>query len=383
MFVVLANATIALYPEGGGHWMWFLQYPLGLKALGHRVFWLEILPSTGDATKDRFLVANFFERLAAYGLEDDAAVAVTKDPPLRSFEQAEFHGTSLAKIQEVARDADLLWSFWYSLGDPLLSSFRRRAFIDVDPGHLHVCIAESIMDIGKHDAYLTVGANINEPNCKIPTAGLKWHPFLPFVYLPLWEFSSDPGRDAPFSSITQWTWETLKHNDRIVSVSKREAYLKYLELPRLTRRPFELAVNIGGDNLADDCVLLRAHGWSLADPHRVARTPDAYREYIRSSRAEFLCPKPIHIDWNTGWFSERSAAYLASGRPVVAGDTGFPRYLPTESGLFAFRNLEEASAAVAEIDDDYPRHSRAAREIAEAHFDSRTCIEAMIGASQL
>jgi len=383
MFIVLANATVALYPQGGGHWMWFLQYPLGLKALGHRVFWLEILPSTGNPEKDRYLIAKFFERLAAYGLDGNAAVVVTKDPPLQNFEHAEFHGTSPAKILEVARDADLLWSFWYSLGDPLLSRFRRRAFIDVDPGHLHVCIAESVMNIGRHDAYLTVGVNVNEPECKIPTAGLKWRPFLPFVYLPLWEFSSDPGSDAPFTSITQWTWETLEYNGQIVSVSKRDAYLKYLELPQLTRRPFELAVNIGENDPGGDRRLLHAHGWSLVNPHRVAHTPDAYREYIRNSRAEFLCPKPIHVDWNTGWFSERSAAYLASGRPVVAGDTGFTRYLPTGRGLFAFHNLKDASAAVAEIDADYMLHGRAAREIAEAYFDSRACIEAMIAASQL
>lgn len=383
MFIVLANATIALYPEGGGHWMWFLQYPLGLKALGHRVLWLEILPSTGNPEKDRYLVANFFERLAAYGLDGDAAVVVTKDPPLRSLDRAEFHATSRANILEVARDADLLWSFWYSLGDPLLSRFRRRAFIDVDPGHLQVCIAETVMAIGEHEAYLTVGVNVNEPDCKIPTAGLKWRPFLPFVYLPLWGFSSDPGSGAPFTSITQWTWETLKYNDQVVSVSKRDAYLKYLELPQLTRRPFELAVNIGETDPAGDRRLLHAHGWSLVDPHKIADTPDAYREYIRNSRAEFLCPKPIHVDWNTGWFSERSAAYLASGRPVLAGNTGFTRYLPTGRGLFAFRNLEDASAAVAEVDGDYTRHSRAAREIAEAHFDSRACIEAMIAASHL
>ena len=382
MFIVLANATIALYPEGGGHWMWFLQYPLGLNALGHRVFWLEILPSTGNPEKDRYFVANFFERLATYGLDGDAAVAVTNDPPLRTFEQAEFHGTSPAKILELARDADLLWSLWYSFGGPLLSRFRRRAFIDVDPGHLHVCVAESVLDIGKHDAYLTVGVNINEPNCRIPTAGLKWRPFRPFVYLPLWQFSSDPGRDAPFTSITQWTWETLKYDGQLVSVSKRDAYLKYVELPRLTRRPFELAANIGETDPAGDRSLLREHGWSLVDPHRIAPTPDAYREYIRNSRAEFMCPKPIHVDWNTGWFSERSAAYLASGRPVVAGDTGFTNYLPTGRGLFAFRDLKEAAAAVAEIDSDYTRHSRVAREIAEAHFNSRACLETMIAASQ-
>jgi hypothetical protein len=238
------------------------------------------------------------------------------------------------------------------------------------------------VDIGKYDAYLTVGANIDEPNCGIPTAGLKWRPFRPFVYLPLWESSSDPGRDAPFTSITQWTWEMLRYRGQLISISKRDAYLKYVELPRLTRRAFELAANIGEIDPVGDRVLLREHGWRLVDPHQIAPTPDAYREYIRNSRAEFMCPKPIHVDWNTGWFSERSAAYLASGRPVVAGDTGFTKYLTTGRGLFAFRDLKEAAAAVAEIDSDYPRHSRAAREIAEAHFNSRACLEAMIAASQ-
>jgi hypothetical protein len=381
MLITIATATIAVYPEGGGLWTWLLQYPLGLKELGHRVFWLEILPSTGDREKDRYLVANFFERLAAYGLEDDAAVAVTKDPPLRTFEQAEFHGTSPNKILQLARDGDLLWNFWYSLGDPLLSYFRRRAFIDGDPGHLHICIAEGVHDIGVHDAYLTLGTNINEQTCGIPTVGLKWRPFHPLVYLPLWEFSSDPGQSAPFTSITQWTWETLRYGNRLISVSKREAYLKYLELPQLTERPFELAANIGRTDPAGDRGLLREHGWNLVDPHKVASTPEMYREYIRRSRAEFLCPKPIHVEWNTGWFSERSAAYLATGRPVLAVNTGFTRWLPTGRGLFAFRDIREAATAVAEIDANYALHSRAAREIADAHLNSRSCLEDMIAAS--
>jgi glycosyltransferase involved in cell wall biosynthesis len=131
---------------------------------------------------------------------------------------------------------------------------------------------------------------------------------------------------------------------------------------------------------AGDRDLLRKHGWNLVDPHKIASTPETYRKYIQRSRAEFLCPKPIHVEWNTGWFSERSAAYLATGRPVLATNAGFS-WLPTGRGLFVFRDIREAAAAVAEIDSNYELHSRAAREIAEAHLNSRSCLQDMIAGS--
>jgi hypothetical protein len=383
LFIALANAKLANYLQGGGHWMWFLQYPLGLRAMGHRVLWLEVLPSSGDGDRDRSLVKGFFERLAAYGLERDAAVMVVERAPMRSLQEAEVYGKSREEIAALARDADLLWNYWYALQEPFLAAFKRRAFIDVDPGHLHVCVAEGALTLPGHDVYLTVGSKLGDADCRVPGLGLRWRAFRPFVYLPLWEVAPNVASHAPFTSITQWTWEELRWKDRLFSVSKRTAYLKYVRLPEIAQRPFELAANIGSGDPTGDRDLLRRHGWTVVDPHQVAGSPSQYRQYIRASRAEFMCPKPIHVEMKTGWFSDRSVAYLASGRPVLAEDTGFSERLPTGAGLIAFRDIKEAAAGVAEIDTSYERHSRAARALAEELFDSRRCLESLLSACEV
>jgi hypothetical protein len=380
MLIVLANATLANYFAGGGHWAWFLQYPLGLKQLGHRVFWLEVMPSTGNHDADRQAVRNFFGRLAEFGLQHEAAVAVLRDPPMARLEQAAFHGRSASQVAEIASDAELLWNFWYALQEPLLLRFRRRAFIDVDPGHLQICVALGAYALGNHHAYLTVGLNAGSADCRIPEVGVRWCPFRPFVHLPSWTLAADRGPAAPFTSVTQWNWEELHYQKQVLSLSKREGYRRYLTLPLITRRRFNLAANIGPSDPAGDRELLSRNGWNVVNPHEIASTPNSYREFIRSSRAEFVCPKPIHLQLNTGWFSDRSVAYLASGRPVVAEDTGFTASLPSGDGLLAFHDLDEAAAAVAEIDANYAKHSRAARELAEAYFDAGQCLSEMLSA---
>jgi hypothetical protein len=382
MFVVLANASLASYLQGGGHWSWFLQYPLGLKQLGHRVFWLEVMLSTRNAQADARAVGKFFGRLAEFGLERDAAVAVTPSRPMQHPGQTQLHGRSKAELAAIARDADLLWNFWYALQEPFLLRFRRRAFIDVDPGHLQICTALGVCALGEHDAYLTIGLNAGEEHCEIPTLGLRWRPFRPFVYLPFWNVAADPGPEAPFTSVTQWKWEELHYQNQVFGLSKREAYLRYLTLPRITRRRFQLAANIGHLDPTGDRQLLLSNGWSVVDPHDTTATPAAYREFIQNSRAEFNCPKPIHLQLNTGWLSDRSISYLASGRPVVAEDTGFTTKLSVGNGLLAFQNLDEAAAAVAEVDANYLRQSRAAREIAESYFDSRRRLSEMLSACE-
>jgi hypothetical protein len=200
------------------------------------------------------------------------------------------------------------------------------------------------------------------------------------VYLPLWEPSPDPGPEAPFTSITQWTWEELSLHGRVLSASKRLAYLRYADLPALAGRPFELAANIGESDPAGDRETMTRGGWRLADPHRIAPTPEAYRDYLRASRAELQCPKPVFKELKTGWFSDRSVAYMALGRPVLAEETGFSRRIPTDRGVLAFNDLESAKAGVAEIDANYAIHSRAARELACDLFDSRKQLNAMIEA---
>jgi hypothetical protein len=384
MLIALGSGAIAKYPLGGGNWSWFLQYPLGLKALGHRVFWLEVLESSGDRSTDLSLVNGFFARVGDYGLASDCAVLLLSDLASQDINHGEAFGHSIVEIKEFARSADFLWNFCCAFREPLLSLFRHQVLIDVDPGHLQVATAAYDIDLGIscHGAHLTVGANILDRDCEIPTLGHSWRPFFPFVYLPMWTAEvPDPGFSAPFSSITQWEWEEMEFNGRLLSISKRTAYLSYASLPKRAKRPFELAANIGPYDVGNDRAFLASQGWALVDPHKVASTPEEYARYIQRCRAEIQCAKPIFRELKTGWFSDRSVCYLASGRPVLAEETGFSRRIPTGKGLLSFKTFEEALDGVREIDTHYQKHSRAARELAVEFFDSTRRLDEMIAAS--
>jgi hypothetical protein len=377
--LVLAGG-LARYPEGAGHWACFLQYVLGLRDLGHDVFWLDLLPSTGVRTRDEHLAHLLFGRLEPYDLQERCAVLLLPAEGERDLAAAHVWGMSKVRLAEICRSADLLWNFACGLRQPLLSLFRRRVLVDVDPGHLQVSGLTWDLDIHDHHVFLSNGVRLGEPDCGVPLLGLTWYPFVQFAYLPLWPPAPDPGAGAPFTSVTQWTWEEVWLDGRVLSVSKRAAYLAYLELPRLAKRPFELAVNLDPRDPTDDRQLLLHHGWHVVDPHRVAGSIAGYQRYIRRSRAELGCPKPIHRALRSGWFSDRSAGYLASGRPVLVEDTGFGDHVPTGEGLLVFRDMDEAVAGVAEIEGNYPRHQRAARRLAEEVLDSRRCLAPMLAA---
>jgi hypothetical protein len=319
-----------------------------------------------------------------YDLQNNCAVLVFAPQSPGTLDSALSLGREKSQVADIIRNADLLWNFACAFKKPLLSLFRQPVLIDGDPGHLQISVEEfDELDIFEHRTFLTVGAKINAEDCKVPHLGVKWYGFLPIVYLPLWKASEDPGPQAPFSTITHWTWEELWLKDRVLSISKRTAYLRYLDLPRIVRRPFELAAHIHPLDHTGDRELLQDHGWLLADPTRVAGSPESYREYICGSRAELLCPKPIFRELNTGWMSDRSVCYLASGRPVLAEDTGFSDVVPSGKGLIAFTDMDEAVAGVTEIDAHYDRHSASARALADDVFNSAVCLPRMLAACGL
>ena len=377
--LVLAGA-LARYPQGAGHWTCFLQYILGLRDLGHDVLWLDVLVSTGTRAGDESRVQLFFKRFEQYGLRDVCALLLVDPKAEQDLRTARAYGASKRRLAEFFRTADLLWNFAAGVKPPLLSRFRHRVLVDGDPGHLQISAQTWDLGLQHHQTFLTTGTKLSNADHDVPLLGLKWRPFVQFVYLPMWASAPDPGVEAPFTSVTQWTWEELWQGDRVLSVGKRAAYLAYLDLPRVVGRPFELAVNLHPRDHTGDRELLRGAGWRLVHPHRVASTVSGYQRYLRRSRAEFGCPKPIHRELRTGWFSDRSACYLASGRPVLIEDTGLSDHLPTGEGLLVFRDMAEAVAGVDEIDRNYARHHRAARELAEDVLDSRRCLPAMLAA---
>lgn len=380
--IVLGDNTLADYLQAGGHWSVYLSYLLGLQAAGHDVVLLELVQSSGDRSSDNRRVASFFAALRAYGVQGPCCALVHKGRREDvEFQTVEVYGLSRQELYETVKHADLLWNVCGALPPSLVYWFHHRVFVDLDPGHLQVSALEWDLGFREHDAFLTVGRNMGHPACEVPTLGLWWHPFLPFTHLPLWGAAPDPGPDAPFTSVTHWTWAQLLFNGRTLSISKRDAYLQHVDLPLRAGRTFELAVGLDPNDPTMDRQLLTSSGWAVVDPWDVAGSVSSFGDYLRSSRAEICCPKPIFVELKTGWFSDRSVCYLANGRPVLVKDTGFSSYVPTGAGVLAFNTTEEAVDAVAEIDGNYQRHRQAARALAEEYFDASRTLPEMIEAS--
>jgi glycosyltransferase involved in cell wall biosynthesis len=239
--------------------------------------------------------------------------------------------------------------------------------IEQDPGYTHLWAdggdPEAIF--GCHDVHFTVGANVGTARSRLPTCGLEWHPLWPPVVLDWWSCEGVPARGR-FTTVGAWRdYGYLEFDGRVLG-PKVDEFEHFLALPQLAGEPLELALAIDPDD--PDRERLIASGWRLEDPALVS-TPDRYRDYVCSSLGEFSCAKGGYVGTRSGWFSDRSACYLAAGRPVVVQATGFEDVLPTGAGLFAVHTPQEAADALAEIRADYAGHAAAARALAREHFD--------------
>jgi hypothetical protein len=241
--------------------------------------------------------------------------------------------------------------------------FRRTLFVDIDPGFTQLWHERGIERIPHHDAYATIAASIGSRGCTLPTCGLTWLATRPPVVLDEWPVAN--GGFDRFTTVATWRSPFgpiepygLKHHQ----------WRTFVHLPAETRLPFEAALHIESADAADRNAL-EANGWRLVDPAVVAE-PSSFREYVRASGAEFSVAQGIYVETRSGWFSDRTVRYLASGRPALVQDTGFARTMPAGEGLVAFGTPAEAARGAGAIVADYDRHARAARAIAEEHFDS-------------
>jgi hypothetical protein len=227
------------------------------------------------------------------------------------------------------------------------------------------------MELGQshHHEFWTIALNVHGRDCRLPQSGLNWKRFYPLADTKLYR----PARRPPtpkFTTIGQWYWGgSVEVNGTFPDLSKKIAFEPYLDLPkRIPEARFELAMNIKVDD--PEKARLRGHSWHIVDPHRVARTPGAYRRYMAGALAEFTAIKGVDVSWRTGWLSDRAAAFLALGRPVITEDTGAEKYLPRESGFRFVRDGREAEIAVKEVLRDWAKLSRQARNCAVEIFDS-------------
>src|SRR5262245_4459036 len=358
--VVCLAANTLEYPEGGGHLWVYLNWALGLRALGCRVIWLEAVASGTPIAEVNRLSASLKGRLERYGLADCLALCAASGGPLDP-------GTSGA-ITDTG--ADLLLSLRYDLHPEVVRRFRRTALIDIDPGLLQIWLAGGQINIAQYDIYFTIGETVGRPGARFPDAGRQWQYTPPCVALTAWQpCPSLP--QAPFSTISHWYEdEWVEGADGYYRNDKRSGFEPFLDLPRHTTQPLELALCLADDE-QDDRRMLEDRGWRVRHAYSVSSTPGDYQRYIQEARGEFSCVKPSCVRLANAWVSDRSLCYLASGKPVVCEHTGPSRILPDADGFFRFRNLDEAARCLETAAADYERHSRQARALAEEFFDAR------------
>ena len=379
--VVLAAFNVANFPVGGGHFWVYMQYALGLRRCGCQVFWLERFVRGADAAEDRSAIEMFFERMTAFGLGGRAILMVIPDPRRGPAGRPEFLGLAEPEAHAVFRRADLLLNFHYAIDPDLIGRFRRTALVDIDPGLFQFWLSRGQLAVPRHDVYFTIGETVGQAGGLIPDCGLSWVRTRPAVCLEAWPYAHDP-RSRAMTTVSAWDGGDWVVDDEVhYENTKRVSFLEFRELPRRTEQALELALFLRTAADAAERELMERHGWRVRLSREVAGTPEDYRRYIRGSRGEFSCAKPSCMRFQNAWVSDRTLCYLASGKPVVLQDTGPSRFLPNGEGMFRFSTLEQAATALAAVNDDYERHCRAARALAETYFDATRVVRGILEAA--
>jgi len=364
--IILCGMISADPHQGGATWA-VLQYVLGLRALGHRVLLLEPIDAAriqpaGAALNESINAAYFRQVGSDFELGDCAALLLAGS---RSTV-----GLSYARLCEIAGEADLLINISGMLADEnLLQKIPVRAYLDLDPAFIQIWHTQGIdMRFAGHTHFVTIGLAIGQPDCPVPTSGLSWITTPQPMVLAHWPVAGKIVHDG-LTTVGNWRGYGSVEHEGVFYGQKAHSLRQFITLPGLTTERFlpALAIHPGETT---DLAALAENGWQLLDPVLVAGTPAAFRQFIQESKAEFGIAKSGYVVSRCGWFSDRSICYLASGRPVIAQETGFSRFLSTGAGLLAFSTSEEALAAIDEINGNYSHHSQAARAIAETFFDS-------------
>ena len=377
--VFLGSGFAAKYRLGGGNFSVPLQWALGLKKLGVDFLWLELLPASNDPAQDRACIRTFRDRLAQHGLDKDYCL-LYQEPAGDAHDLAAMrvYGRTRAELEDRLAGPNVLLNLSYSIHPPFLLRFERRLFCDLDPGEISFWMTRVEMGQSHHHEFWPIGLNHNVPDCLLPDNGLDWQTFFPLVDTQLNQPAPRPPEGC-FTTIGQWYWaNNIEVDGTFPDLSKRAKFEPFLPLPSLVPAArMELAMNLGSGN--PERTRLEGLGWRVVEPHDVASSPAVYRAYLRGALAEFTAIKGVDCLWRTGWVSDRAAAFLATGRPVITEDAAVSRYLPAESGFREVRNLEEAREAVERTLRDWPTISRQARATAEECFEGTKTLARMLG----
>jgi hypothetical protein len=357
------------YPLGGIGWQ-AVHYLVGLTRLGHDVYYVEDSgahpydPRVKSVVEDSSYTLDFLAGLMArFGMADRWAYV--------DGGTATCHGLSRERLDRLYGEADALLNVCGAtrLREEHLSC-PVRVYVETDPVFEQIRVVEgdrrAIEDLATHTHHFTYGENMGQPDCPIPLEKFAWRPTRPPVLMDLWPAEVDPPA-RHFTTVATWqnVGKDIRFGGETYYWSKHLNFLRVADLPRMTPQTFELALEVDDSATRD---LMVAKGWLLADAFAASRDLGTYQRHIARSRGEFTVAKDLVARTRSGWFSDRSVCYLASGKPVVTQDTGFDKFIATGAGLLTFSTVEEAAAAVEEINADYPRHSWAARRVAEEFF---------------
>lgn len=376
---IIVFGILFWYPLAGVTYQ-FLHYLLGLRRLGYDPYYIEDSarwvydPRLNDLSPEAAgNIEAVLPALRAHGFGDRWAFR-------GNYPDGQCYGMSETQIERLYREAD---AFLNVTGAQELRDehrcIRRRIYVESDPFASQVKVAKGdpgmITTLAAHDTLFTFGENLGAPDCGVPVEQFRWLPTRQPVALDLWSPASPVGGPT-YTTITTWhnKGKDLEWQGDMWYWTKDREFEKFLDLPRRRPVPFELAATV------DDQVKARLHqhGWGQTDSIAISRDADLYRRYIQQSRGEFTVARDQYVRPNTGWFSDRTACYLAAGRPVITQETGFSQFLPAGRGLFGFRTMDDILGAVDAIESDYPGHCRAAREIAAECFAAEKVVGSLM-----
>lgn len=368
---IIVLGAITRYPVAGIVWL-TLQYVLGFRRLGYDCYYVESHGGTPRAFVEdgddgaRGAAAFLAQLMARFDLSDRWAFHA-----LHTGRRC--YGMSEQELLRLYSSAALIVNLHgATVPQPEHAASGRLVYVGTDPVllelQLHEGAPEAVALLEPHAAFFTWAGNYAREDCRLPVSRqFAFHPTRQPILLDLWT-NGGARASRRFTTIAGWKqlWREITFEGEVYHWSKHFEFLKFLELPARCGEDFELALT---SYEPADRDLLETHGWSVIDAADLSGDIELYREYIRGSRGEFTVAKDQNVRLRTGWFSDRSAAYLAAGRPVVTQDCGFGCDLPTGNGLFAFATLEDAAAAIDAIASDYERHGEAAHAVAAEYFD--------------
>ena len=377
---IIVTGLVGQYPFGGVIWD-YLQYLLGFRALGHEVLYLEDSgawpydPEAGTITDDCSFALKSLHKI--FGDFDLASSWV-----YRNGADGKFYGAGEKVARDWLRHGDLLvnvssagWLRDYDL------RVGHKMFIDGDPMFCQIGLLDGSDPLyaGRlrdHDSHFTFGLSVGQPGCPVPVDGITWKPTVQPVVLEQWPQTPAPD-EAPWTTVMNWAsykpkiWEGLPYGQKDLEFGK------YTDLPKMSQAHLRIAMGLGVDGKRP-AEKLKMLGWDLVEPQEVVPDHQAYRRFLQNSRGEWSVAKHGYVAAQTGWFSCRSACYLALGRPVVVEETGWSRHLPSGKGAIPFSTMAEAVEGLKQASLDYPSHSKAARSIAQEYFEAKKVCQDLI-----